>query len=98
MRDFQSAAAVFEEWLGERVHIVGERFTVVDIVMTHTLFWATWNDLLDGLPRLERYMGRHLRRLTRRIVASTIGTAKRYAGCRVRFVRMGCSRDERTCR
>ncbi len=60
--DFQQAASVFERWLADRPFVVDEGFTVVDIVMTHTLFWSNWSGLLEGLPALQTYMKRHLER------------------------------------
>lgn len=60
--DFQAAAGVLEKELGPRSFLVGDRFTVADIAMTHTLFWSTWNGLLEGSQGLEAYMNRHLAR------------------------------------
>lgn len=60
--DFREAAAALDGRLGGRSFLAGDRFTVADIAMTHTLFWATWNDLLDESPRLAAYMERHLAR------------------------------------
>jgi glutathione S-transferase len=60
--DFDEAATVFESFLGDREVVVGGRFSVVDVVMTHTLQWSSWGHGLDGHPGLSRYVERHLRR------------------------------------
>ncbi len=54
-QDFREAAAVVQEHLEGR-EFVGERFQVADIVLAHTLFWSTWNDLLEGLPGLQAWL------------------------------------------
>ncbi|HJN77491.1 MAG TPA: glutathione S-transferase family protein [Myxococcota bacterium] len=60
MADFREAAGILQAGLGE--FVVGGAFTVADIVIAHTLFWSTWNDLLEGFPRLQEYLERQLRR------------------------------------
>ncbi len=60
--DFKAAGAVLQAELREREFLVGDRLTVADIVLSHTLFWSTWNDLLDDLPGLQAYLQRHLQR------------------------------------
>ncbi len=60
--DFRAAARVLQAGLEGRSFLVGRQFTVVDIVMAHTLYWSTWNDLLDGFEGLQAYLDRHLRR------------------------------------
>lgn len=60
--DFCQAARVLEGALGEREYLVGDGFTVADILAAHTLQWATWYDLLEGFPALRAYAARHLGR------------------------------------
>lgn len=60
--NFQRAATVLEDILRDKVYLVGTGFTVVDIVVTQTLLWATGYDLLGDHPDLEAYMNRHLSR------------------------------------
>jgi len=60
--DFRRAAAVLQRALGDREVLVGARFSVVDVVMVHTLWWASWSELLEGFGGLERYVARHLER------------------------------------
>ncbi len=60
--NFHAAATVLDEALRDRVHLGGSRFSVTDIVITHTLLWATDYGLLGDFPRLEAYMNRHVAR------------------------------------
>ena len=46
--------------LAGRRFIAGEDFSVADIVAVHTLFWATWSDLLADLPGLRTYLEEHI--------------------------------------
>ena len=39
-REFARAAGVFAEGLGEKTWILGETFTMADVLLGHTLFWA----------------------------------------------------------
>jgi len=57
-RDFHAAAAVIQEDLGDGPFLLGERFTVSDVVLAHTLFWADWTDLLEGFEPLRAYVAR----------------------------------------
>ncbi|GAA5216233.1 glutathione S-transferase family protein [Corallincola platygyrae] len=38
--EFEKAVAVAEQWLGDNEYLLGEQFTVADILLTHTLNWA----------------------------------------------------------
>lgn len=60
--DFKAAGKVLQAELAGREYVVGDRFTVADVVLAHTLIRSTWNDLLDDLPSLQAYMKRHLLR------------------------------------
>jgi glutathione S-transferase len=57
-RDFREMVAVLEEHLSGRDYVVGEAFTVVDVVTAYTLDWANEEDLLDRAPRCKAYMER----------------------------------------
>jgi glutathione S-transferase len=57
--NFSRAAAVLDQELGDRAYLVGNRFTVADIVVAYTLFWAAGYALLDDFPQLQRYMSNH---------------------------------------
>ena len=61
-KDFKATTRVLQEALAGRQFIAREDFSVADIVATHTLFWATWSDLLADLPGLRTYMEEHLLR------------------------------------
>ena len=39
--EFDKAAALAEKWLPESEFLLGEQFTVADILLGHTLLWAT---------------------------------------------------------
>jgi glutathione S-transferase len=60
--DFCAAAAVLEDELGPGPHLLGARFSVADIVLAHTLHWATWTDMLAGFPRLQAYLATQITR------------------------------------
>jgi len=59
---FSQAAKIFNEALQEKTHLVGTSFTVADIVLCHTLVWASWYDLLEAFPNLQRYQDEHKKR------------------------------------
>lgn len=58
--DFLKLAAVVENHVG--TFLVGNRFSGADIIMAYTLKWATWDQLLDGFPKLQKYMETHTAR------------------------------------
>ncbi len=55
-RDFEAAARVIEDELGDGPYLLGERFTVADIVLAHTLYWSRWTELLDRFDALDDYL------------------------------------------
>jgi glutathione S-transferase len=57
--NFHKAAAILDCALRDMVYLAGARFSVVDIIVTYTLFWAAGYGLLDDFPQLERYMNHH---------------------------------------
>lgn len=60
--EFSVAAKVLSAGLGEREFIVGDRFTVADILVAHTLNWARSVEVPLGYERLEAYADRILAR------------------------------------
>ena len=55
--EFEKAIGVAENWLNSSHFLIGEQFTVVDILLTHTLNWA--NNFEQVLPnKLEAYRTR----------------------------------------
>jgi glutathione S-transferase len=57
-RDFKDMASVLEEHMQGRHFLVGDEFTVADIVCAYTLDWANEVNLLDDCPKLLAYMER----------------------------------------
>ncbi len=55
-RDFVAMAGVLESHMQGRQFVVGENFTVADIVAAYTLDWANEVGLLADSPNLLRYM------------------------------------------
>lgn len=60
--EWSVAAGVLAGALAERRTIVGDRFTMADILLAHTLFWARGFDVPLGHERLEEYADEHLAR------------------------------------
>ena len=56
--DFAPMAAVMEEHLSGRQFVVGERFSVADVVLAYTLDWADTQELLAELPSSRAYLER----------------------------------------
>ena len=56
--DFRPMGAVVEAHLRDREFVVGERFSVGDILLACTLDWAGEENLLDELPRSRAYLER----------------------------------------
>jgi len=56
--DFAPMAAVMEEHLSGRQFVVGERFSVADIVLAYTLDWADTEQLLAERPSSRAYLER----------------------------------------
>lgn len=57
-QDFRAAAQVMQDELGLGPWLLGEHFTVADIVLAHTLHWAGWTRSLDGFDALQAYTQR----------------------------------------
>ena len=53
--EFSVAAKVFAEGLGDRRYAVGESFTAADILLGHTLAWATSARIALGDEQLKTY-------------------------------------------
>ncbi len=56
--DFLHMAAVMDQHLAGRAFVVGDRMSVADCVLAHTLDWANECRLLDGSPNLKTYLDR----------------------------------------
>jgi len=54
--EFAAMVGVLDRHMVDREFVVGDRVSVADFVLAHTLDWASIGGLLDGLPRLEGYM------------------------------------------
>lgn len=57
-REARAALAVLERALGDYDHLVGDHFTVTDIIVAYAVNWARRVDLLDGFPELEEWLDR----------------------------------------
>lgn len=55
---FQHAAGVLEKVLGSTDYLVGNRFSVTDILVGFTLNWGKGAGLLEGSSNLQNYLGR----------------------------------------
>ncbi|MFO1370939.1 MAG: glutathione S-transferase family protein [Candidatus Competibacteraceae bacterium] len=60
--EFSVAAKVLDKGLGDREFIVGDRFSIADILVAHTLAWAKAYKIPLGSERLDAYAGRLLAR------------------------------------
>ena len=58
--DFRAIARAFEPIVTD--YLVGDRFTVADIMATYSLKWSMGYGLLDDTPRLTAYVKKHLSR------------------------------------
>lgn len=56
--EWQRAAPVIADALGDREFLVGERFSVADVLAGHTLAWARAQKVPLGSEALERYLER----------------------------------------
>jgi glutathione S-transferase len=56
--EFAAMAKVVEQHMEGREFVVGDSVTVADFVLAYTLDWAQALNVLDELPRLERYVER----------------------------------------
>jgi glutathione S-transferase len=55
---FQHAAGVLEKVFADREYLVGNRFSVTDILVGFTLNWGKGAGLLGDAPRLQAYLAR----------------------------------------
>lgn len=62
--DFRAATRVLQEVLAGKRYLVGDRFTIADIITAYTLYWATLYDLLKDFPILENYLEKQSERPT----------------------------------
>lgn len=60
--DFLAIVPVLAQHLEGREYLVGDRFTVADVVAAYTLDWANEVRLLEGYPDLVRWMERQYER------------------------------------
>lgn len=60
--EFQKAAAVLAKGLEGKDYLVGDGFTMVDILAAHTLAWARGARVLHKIDMLDEYMQRQLAR------------------------------------
>lgn len=56
------SAGALEKALDGNEYLVGDRFSVTDIIMSYTLNWAEGQGLLEGCPNLQAYIERQLAR------------------------------------
>lgn len=56
--EFQRAVDVLIKKLGKRDYLVGDSFTMADILLAHTLIWARVYKLKYDHPQLEAYLQR----------------------------------------
>jgi len=61
-REFKQMASVFEAHMRGRTYVVGDHFTVCDIVAAYTLDWGHEAGLLGDCPQLQTYMERMYQR------------------------------------
>lgn len=61
-QQLEPALRVLEQELGGREFIVGESFTVADVLVSATLSYANLFGALERFPGLKAYMQRHLER------------------------------------
>jgi len=55
---FKKVAAVLEAVLRDRKYLVGDAFSVADVMVGATLAWARAMKLFEAMPALEGYLGR----------------------------------------
>jgi glutathione S-transferase len=55
---FREAAAVTEDALDDRDYLVGDRFSVADLVCGAVLLFARRVELTDGMPKIAKYLER----------------------------------------
>jgi glutathione S-transferase len=55
---FRKTALILEAVLRDRKYLVGDTFSVADVMVGATLAWARAMRLVDALPSLEEYLSR----------------------------------------
>ncbi|GAB4540243.1 MAG: glutathione S-transferase family protein [Haliangiales bacterium] len=61
-KSFRPAAKLLDSVLADKEYLVGDRFSVTDIIMGYTMNWAHGDKLLDDHPNLQAYRERLLAR------------------------------------
>jgi glutathione S-transferase len=59
--EFESACEVACHWLSDSPYLLGEQFTIADIILTHTLNWA-----MNARQKLPEPLNNYRKRLSRR--------------------------------
>jgi len=62
MWEFERQLAVLAKGLGDKPYIMGEQFTIADIMISHILTWAVGANLSLNQVNLEAYLARNLAR------------------------------------
>ncbi len=57
--EFSKAVELLSQGLGEREFLAGDHFSVVDVIATHTLRWASNFKFDLAFPNVEAYLERH---------------------------------------
>jgi glutathione S-transferase len=60
--DFREMAAVLDDYLSGRAFVIGDAFSVADVVTAYTLDWGNEAGLLGDFPALVAYLERMYRR------------------------------------
>ena len=58
MWEFAEQIKILEEGLGENEYIVGNKFSMADIMVVHTIMWAQKFEVPIGSEKLEEYAER----------------------------------------
>ena len=61
--EFNRAANVLSTGLDDKAYILGETFTIADILIAHTLRWAENNDITVSQANLQAYLQRCMQRV-----------------------------------
>ncbi|MDI3431447.1 glutathione binding-like protein [Aeromonas sp. V90_14] len=59
--EFDKAAAIAESWVPEQGYLLGEQITIADLLLAHTLMWATRFEQTIP-PKLAAYRDRLAKR------------------------------------
>ncbi|MEM7466753.1 MAG: glutathione S-transferase family protein [Pseudomonadota bacterium] len=55
--EFRAGAKVIDELLGEQTYLLGNEFSVTDIVVSWTLNWGRRMNVIDGFDNIPTYLG-----------------------------------------